>query len=417
MSYEYDRPETLLGYMVSLEGVRDAMTIIHGPTGCKLYPADLTERLFVRRKAEIETRNAFLREMKYFFYQPRMPCTLLDGNRLIMGSSERLADLYSIIVKDNPSLIGIVNSPGASLTGENLDNVQSDIPTVRIESHDYSAPMYQGFSDCTVKIIDALAKKKDVKKGTVNVFGLSIWHLRFEDSLNEIRRMLGLCGIEVNCFLCAGSSVKEIESLSSAELNIVIDSDFGLRAAEHCRERFGTPFVDVTPIGFDCTEEMLRKVCECLKKDPTKALEDSKIWRRRTAEKIQSMVKRYIKIRGRTFSIHGSPAVTKTLSEFLFGYLGIVPVALECDVRPKWFDSLGLPVSDNVWDGYCDILYSSWNEIAAMIDRDLASGGVEIYDPSSVPVSIVGRPTFGTMGAVRIMEDTLNVISRITDRL
>ena len=67
MSYELERPEALLGHMIALEGVRDAMTIIHGPTGCKLYPADLTERLFVRRKSEIETRNIFLNDMKYFF--------------------------------------------------------------------------------------------------------------------------------------------------------------------------------------------------------------------------------------------------------------------------------------------------------------------------------------------------------------
>ena len=403
--------------MIALEGIRDAMTIIHGPTGCKLYPSDLTERLFVRRKPEIETRNAFLRDLKYFFYQPRLPCTLLDGNRLIMGSSERLADLYSIVVESGPSLIGVINSPGASLTGENLDNIQSDIPTIKIDSHDFSAPIYEGFSDCTVRIVDRLAKGCGVRKGTVNVFGLSIWHIRFEDSLKEIKRMLELCGIEVNCFLCAGSSVSDIESIPSAELNIVIDSDFGLRAAEHCRERFGTPYVDITPIGFDSTEEMLKVVCSAMGEDPSKALEDSLLWRRKTAERIQSMVKRYFKIRGRTFSIHGTPAVTKTLSRFLFDYLGIVPVALECDVEPEWFDDLGLPVSNEVWGDYCDILYSTGNEIAAMIDRGMTSGGVEMYDPSSVPVSIFGRPTFGTMGTVKILEDTLNILARITDRL
>ena len=93
MSYELERPDALLGTMIALEGIRDAMTIIHGPTGCKMYPADLTERLFIDRTGEIETRNPFLRTEKYFFYQPRLPCTLLDGNRLILGSSERLKDL------------------------------------------------------------------------------------------------------------------------------------------------------------------------------------------------------------------------------------------------------------------------------------------------------------------------------------
>ena len=417
MSYELERPETFLGSMIALEGIRDAMTIIHGPTGCKMYPSDLTERLFVRRKEEIETRNAFLRDMKYFFYQPRLPCTLLDGNRLIMGSSERLADLYSIIVKDNPSLIGVINSPGASLTGENLDNVDSDIPTIRIPSHDFSAPMYEGFSDCTVRIIDELAKPSKVKKGTVNIFGFSIWHIKFEDDVEEIRRMLSMCGIEVNCFLCAGSTVEDVRNIPSAELNIVVDRDFGLRAAEHCKERFGTPYIDIMPIGFDQSEELIKTVCDRLGKDPSKALDDSRCWRRKTAMRIQALEKRYVKIRGRTFSVHGTPALTESLSKFLFQYLGIVPVALQCGKEPSWFDDLGLPVSEDIWNEYCDIIFGTGNEIASMKDRRMASGGVEIYDPTTLPVSIFSRPMFGTLGSVRIMEDTLNVITRITDRL
>ncbi|MBO4552743.1 MAG: nitrogenase component 1 [Candidatus Methanomethylophilaceae archaeon] len=417
MSYELERPEAFLGHMIALEGVRDAMTIIHGPTGCKMYPSDLTERLFIRRKDEIEMRDAFRRDMKYFFYQPRLPCTLLDGNRLIMGSSERLADLYSIVVNSKPSLIGVINSPGASLTGENLDNVDSDIPTIRIPSHDFSAPMYEGFSETAVRIIDTIAKKSDVKKGTVNIFGFSIWHIKFEDDVEELRRMLSLCGIEVNCFLSAGSSVEEITRIPSAELNIVVDRDFGLRAAEHCKERFGTPFIDIMPIGFDSCETMIREVCKILGKDPSAALADSRYWRKKTAMRIQALEKRYVKIRGRTFSVHGTPALTENLSLFLFHYLGIVPVALQCGKGPEWFGDLGLPVSEDIWNEYCDITYGSGNEIAAMMDRGMTSGGVEIYDPTVVPVNVFSRPMFGTLGSVRIMEDTLNIIARVTDRL
>ena len=65
MSFDLEKPEAFLGTMIALEGVKDAATIIHGPTGCKMYPSDLTERLFIHRKDEIETRNAFLRSEKY----------------------------------------------------------------------------------------------------------------------------------------------------------------------------------------------------------------------------------------------------------------------------------------------------------------------------------------------------------------
>lgn len=413
MSYELERPDALLGTMIALEGIRDAMTIIHGPTGCKMYPADLTERLFIDRTGEIETRNPFLRTEKYFFYQPRLPCTLLDGNRLILGSSERLKDLYSVIVNESPKLIGIINSPGATLTGENLDHCVSDIPTVRIPSNDFSGPLQRGFSDCTVRIIDSLSSQCKVKKGTVNIFGLSIWHLNFEDEIRELERFLSLCGIRVNCFLCAGSTVDEIREIASAELNIVVDADFGLRAAEHCRDRFGTPFIDVTPIGFDESERMISEACSILGKDPALALEDSKNWRRMTASKISALEKRYIKIRGRTFSVHSTPVLADSVARYMFEYLGIVPVAVQYDGGDREPQDIGIPVSDDVWSTYADILFSSGSEIAAMMDGGLASGAVCICDPETHPVNIFPRPLMGPTGAARMMEDVLNVLMSI----
>ncbi len=416
MSYELERPETFLGTLIALEGVRDAMTIIHGPTGCKMYPSDLTERLFTDRKGDVETRNIFLRTEKYFFYQPRLPCTLLDGNRLIMGASERLDDLYSIVVKDSPAMIGVINSPGASLTGENLNRCVSDIPTLRFDSHDFSKPMFEGFSDCSVRIIDLLCKGKEVRKGTVNIFGLSIWHLNFQEDVEEIRRILSMCGVEINCFLCAGSPVKEIENIPAAELNIVVDTDFGLRAAEHCRERFGTEYVAIPPIGFDSTEDLVKEVCSRLGKDPAEALEDSRRWRRKSAGQISLMEKRYLKIRGRTFSIHSTPSLADSISRFILEYIGIVPVAVQYSGSDSEAD-LGLPVEGDIWDVYADIVYGSANEIAAMVARGMASGGVCICDPDTHPVNIFPRPMMGTLGAARLIEDTLNVLRKINDRL
>lgn len=417
MSYELEAPDSFLGTILALEGIRDGTTIIHGPTGCKLYPSDLSERLFVERHDKIVSRNAFLNEGGFFFYQPRLPCTLLDGNRLVLGANERLNELYSMICKDGPSAIGIINSPGASLTGENLDRVVSDIPTIRIDSHGYSSPMYVGFSDATIRILDTLAKECEIRKRTINVFGLSIWHLRFEDDMEELRRIFALCNVEVNCFLCAGSTVQEIENIPSAELNLVIDSDFGLRAAEYCKDRFGTPFVEECPIGFQSTERMVSLVCESLGADPKDALDDIIRWRKAAANKISVMERRYVTIRGRSFSIHSTPCIAKALSLFIHGYMGLVPVAIQCQNGHDWFPDLSIPIENDIWDTYSDISFCSGNEIASLTSRMIISGGVEISESTTMPVSIVPRPTMGTMGAVRIIEDVLNILTRINDRL
>ena len=90
---------------------------------------------------------------------------------------------------------------------------------------------------------------------------------------------------------------------------------------------------------------------------------------------------------------------------------------IQCGTSPSWFDGFGLSVSDDVSEEYCDIVYTSGNEIASMIDGGMCSGGVEICDPSSEPINIFSRPMFGTIGAARLMEYTLNILARITDRL
>ncbi len=418
MSFDLDNPDCFLGSMMALEGVRDSMSIIHGPTGCKMYPADLSERLFVGRSDEIETRNPFLRGMKYFFYQPRLPCTLLDTKRVILGSSENLEDLYNIVREQNPKMIGILNSPGAALIGEDLERVDSDVPTVRIESHDYSSYSYDGYSSTAIKITDCLAKeKKDVKKGNVNIIGMSLLHLRFEDSIDELKRMLSLCDIKVNTVLCAGSSVNEIENISSAELNIVIDEDYGLKTAEHLRDRFGTPFVSVMPIGFQKCEEFILKICEALGKDPSDAVDDLVQWRKRTSKKILTLERRYVKIGGRTFSVHGTPCLTESTAHFMEDYLGLVPCAIQSDRKIEGFGFLGAEIPDNIWDIETDVLFGSGPEVKELTDRHTAIGGVEIREPSDRPVSIIGKPIFGTMGAVHLTEDVLNILAKSYDRM
>ncbi len=418
MSFDLDNPDCFLGCMMALEGVRDSMTIIHGPTGCKMYPADLSERSFVDRGAEVETRNPFSRGMRYFFYQPRLPCTLLDAKRIIAGSSENLGDLYDIVKGQGPGMIGIINSPGAALTGEDLGRVDSEIPTVRIGSHEYSSYSYDGYSSTAIKIIDRIAKdSKHVRKGTVNIIGISLLHLRFQDSIDEIRRMLSLCGIKVNTILCAGSTVDEIGDISTAELNVVVDMDYGSKVAEHLKDRFGTPYVSVMPLGFKGCERMIEGICSIMGKDPSPAMDDLIRWRKRTSQKILTLEKRYVRIGGRTFSVHGTPCFAENLAHFMEDYLGLVPCAIQSDREMEGFELFGSKVPDSIWDTETDVTFASGSEIKALVDRKVAVGGVEIREPSEQPVSIIGRPIFGTMGAVHLIEDTLNILSRTYDRM
>ena len=100
MSLDCERPESYLGMLMALEGVSDGFTIIHGPTGCKYYPASVSETAFPDRGGEVKARNLFRYSCKYFFSQPRLPCTYLDMGRFVTGATELNEQNYAQYVSE-----------------------------------------------------------------------------------------------------------------------------------------------------------------------------------------------------------------------------------------------------------------------------------------------------------------------------
>ena len=405
--------------MLAFEGVSDSATIVHGPTGCKQYPADLSEKSFRTRDGN-SVRDLFSFEERYYFFQPRIPCTYLDGDTFVSGASERLQDLYDLVVSKGPGLIGVINSPGASLIGEDLTKLKSGIPTAVCESPGYSHSMSEGFQDAAIEILRTLCKGPvpEKKKG-VCILGMGIWQHRWEDSVREIRRMLGLCGIEVIAAVCAGSSTEEIAKVPSSELNIVISEEFGERVAVYCRESFGTDYVCGYPLGFDAVQDWILDVCERLLVDPTPALKDLECWRHRTAGVVSRLDRSFIDIGGRTFSIDGEGAVVDKATEFLYSYLGLVPVAVSSSDKDKAayirarFAMKGIPIADSIWDEEADLCLASGNTISSLKSRGLINDGVDICEPSRMHITVTDEPLLGTFGTVILVQKVLDIVSRI----
>ena len=419
MSYDLERPRGLLGYMLAFEGVTDAATIAHAPTGCKQYPADLSEKAFRSRNGGYAVRDLFSLEKEYYFFQPRIPCTYLDGDTFVSGASERLQDLYNLVVSKRPGLIGVINTPGASLIGEDLTRLSSDIPTAVCESPGYSHPMSEGFQDGTIEIIRTLCKGKAAEKKGVCLFGMSICQYQWEDSLKEIKRMLALCGIDVIAAVCAGSSAEEISRVPSSELNIVINREYGERAAQYCKESFGTDYVCGLPLGFDAVRDWITEVCGRLGRDPTPALDDLACWRKKTAMTMARLDTSFIHISGKTFSIDADGSLIERITDFLYSYLGMIPVAvssLDKEVAEKVrsdFEAKGIPVKDSVWNEEADICLASGNTVSSLKSRCLIHDGIDIIGPARMHVCVRDEPLIGTLGTVVLTEKVLDIVARI----
>lgn len=420
MPLDDERPESFLGLLMGLEGVADGYTILHGPTGCKYYPASASEAAYRCRTGSAVSRNVFRFGDEYFFGQPRIPCTYLDMGKFVTGGADRLKDVYAKIRGMSPSLISVVNSPGASLIGEDLAVLKGDIPTVAVDHARYSGTAAEGFQDAVGAITDVVVPEQGERHG-VNLVGLSILHLGWKDTAADLTHLLSLCGIEVNCVIGAGWSVEDIRRSADAELNALVHPEWGEDTAKGYKDRFGVPYVaspEGAPVGFDSLEGWVECVCDALGKDPSPALGKIADGRGRAASAMLAMESAHLLPRGRTFSVLADGSTAYALSRFLYSYLGMVPVAVRCPNGKEWggraveyFDSLGIPVGDDPENTGADVILSSASIGSSAVSRGVAQGSVDVEAPGLSFVHVDPCPGIGLGGTTRIVDGVLNVIA------
>ncbi|MDD3397992.1 MAG: nitrogenase component 1 [Candidatus Methanomethylophilaceae archaeon] len=417
MPSEHQMPDGLLGALFALEGVRNSVTILNGPTGCKYYPASLSDSMFQR---EISF-NPLQHVTEFYFGQPRIPCTYMDSHDYIMGAEGKLHRIFRAVEERRPDFIGVVNSPGASLIGEGLRVDSQDIPVARMESPGYSESISEGYQRGVLAILEAMdLQPKERKIGQVNLLGLSIWHLGWEDSLQDLRHLLHLCGLELCIAIGAGWTASEIRESASSSLNVVVDKDFCSRICRWYEEELGVPHVDFDrcPLGFDALEDWVAGICAQLDADPGPAMGEIKSRRRLAYREISRLNAATGLPKGRTFSVSAHASLALPVIEALHSYLGMVPVAVKvCSGDRGPIDSYlsrhGLTgLDDDLMESPVDIALADGNTIAALMAKGLTDNGLDIIYPGLRSVQLRPEPVLGLEGTMRLLDRVLNSLAR-----
>ncbi|MBQ8974791.1 MAG: oxidoreductase, partial [Oscillospiraceae bacterium] len=342
----------------------------------------------------------------WFFRQERVPCTYLDGYDYVYGTRDKVASALTFIRENiDFDILAIVNSPGAALIGDNLLELARRLlgqrRVVMLESPGFSGTFAEGYSEAALALLEQAglylwdeAKPVPQKKKQVNLLGLSIWHRYFEGDLRELKRMFSLCGIEVNTALCANSSLEELSRLPGAELNVVLDPEMGLSAAEFLRERLGMPFYvcDALPVGFAATERMFAELCDVLGASADALKTSSEQARALAWYRINQVYQTSGKPKGVKFCVAGSAAQEKAYSAFLTGYLAMEPSQPE----------------------EAELVFSDANVISELMLNNRRFCGIEISLPGMGYIDLVPKTHLGIEGALFLMEQVLNgLMSRL----
>lgn len=371
-------PDSITGMIFAMEGIRNTVVLLNGPMGCKFYHSTTSQFLTIRPLLYLPPENGgekvpvdYNYLNNWFFRQQRVPCTYLDGYDYVYGTGDKVREGLKFL-RDTVDfeLLAIINSPGASLIGDNLKELAAEVlpdrRCVMLESPGYSESFSTGYEAAILELLKQVGKKlweeqgitgsdfvsdsshmpPKLKEGAadfqkkVNILGLSIWHRYFEGDKAELIRLFDLCGIHVNCCLGADSSLEQLTHLPDADLNVVIYPEMGQECAEYLEKICGTPYYICPgpPVGFQAAETMMREISQMIGADPAcfdQFMEESERARALAWYKINDIYQMCGLPKGVTFAVEGDPSVVYAYSRFFMEYLGMIPDCLSVEEKNR----------------------------------------------------------------------------------
>ncbi|PKQ61814.1 hypothetical protein BZG02_14400 [Labilibaculum filiforme] len=418
-------PDAFSGALFALEGIKDSLVVLNGPTGCKFYHAAVSGDQLIRGFSYDPVTNP----ERYYFRQNRIPCTFLDDHDFVYGATKKLEAILEFIRNDQFEYLAIVNSPGAALIGDDLEsffrNAYPDMPGITIENTGFSEAFSKGYSDTFLKILQSIKPVGELvkEKKTVNLLGVSIYHKYFEGDILEMKRLLNLCGIKVKTSMLAGDSTEQLSRFTEAELNIVLQPEYGKRAAQWMEKEFGIPYIEMETgmcIGFDACENFLQEVCNCLLCDVSPAIKDVMHARARAFANLYSFNSLTGLPKGAYFSIKAEASMAYAFTHFMHSYLGMIPEKIEFipadrngDYEEKlnrFLEANGLRNSIGKLENIelSSLVLADANTIAQVQLTRNSLFGIEISLPSFGYVHVLPKTFIGSNGSLYLLEQLLN---------
>ncbi|MDR1405468.1 MAG: nitrogenase component 1 [Candidatus Methanoplasma sp.] len=410
------------GAIMAVESFDGTVTVLHGPGGCRNYHTFLSSQCYPRKSPE----NFRKYSQKYFYWNSRIPCTYMDENDYINGAESKVGEILQAVKEIDGGVAVFIQSPGAALIGDNISGVIERLEysgtALAIEESLISQPFSRSY-DHTVRSITEWKKprKTGTRKGTVNILGLPITTKAWADSLEELKHLLTLCGIETVTSPGAGCSVGDIDSSADAEYNVMVCPEYGSGTAEYYEKELGIPCIKSeagAPAGFDASEEWIKNICAVMGKDPSGALKYIGKQRFRAFNMIDKLVYNQ-KTRGVRFAVMADSSVLLPLTKWLYCYLGMIPVFLEAEPGedPGCMKSLDAFIERrNLRD--CQerdiskaepyFVFADGHMSETMRLMGVCKAGVDLSAPDLSHFSFIPKPVMGPLGSMYILDEIFN---------
>jgi len=260
---------TLTGALSVTTEVRDAVCIIHGPSGCAHHNFSLLHAtLLSNDRLEV----------------PRLLSTRLTENDIIFGGEDALEATITraLSVSPAPASVFVLSTCIVDTIGDDTAAVCAKprgVPVVAVPTAGFLGGVFETGIRNALSAVAALALPTAGTTLTANLVGEKNLEYGVDENAAEIARLLSRLGIGVNLRFVRGITTREVERLGSAAVNILREPT--LRpVGDDLKRRLGTPYIDSFPAGLAGTRRFIEEAGRICGIDPSDAVEEERAYQK-----------------------------------------------------------------------------------------------------------------------------------------
>lgn len=256
---------TLTGALSVTTQIHDAITVVHGPSGCTHHNFSLLHA------THLDNDRITL---------PPLVSTGLSETDVVFGGEGALERTLDSVIARNPAAVFVLSTCIVETIGDDVDMVcqgRNEVPVIVVPTAGFLGGSFQeGVNNALIALGGMAAPVKG--NGEVNVIGEKNLEYEVEENFSEVSRLLDMLGLEVNIRFVHDLTAGQIAGLGAARLNVLRDPTL-VPVGEYLRERFGTPFVSTYPAGISGTLAFLEAVGKICGIDCKEAIDEERSFR------------------------------------------------------------------------------------------------------------------------------------------
>lgn len=244
---------TLTGALAVTTGIKDSVTIIHGPPGCAHHNFSLLHATILDNDC---------------MAIPNVMSSDLSEQDVIFGGEEALLKVIREVAAGEPGIIFVLSTCITDTIGDDIPAVIQDagVPVCMVPSGGFLGGDFEtGFSKALVAVSNLAQPVLTTSgcnpkiAGTVNLIGEKNLEYEVKENFLEVKRLVALLNLTINLRFVHDITRSDIDRLPLASVNILREPALS-GVGDHLQSLFCTPYIRSFPLGISGTLSFIRDV-------------------------------------------------------------------------------------------------------------------------------------------------------------